>query len=137
MGWRHDLKNIIVPDSGQSMKGRTWIFFLRGWGLVSLLQVGVEGLNGSIGVGYPSVGGHLHWQHVCYPWWTWFAQSAFTFTWMCFCYRRLVPLFARGRLHTGDSQVKRKKSSRSFNLQFRTKYFWWFCWSLLSYWAWN
>jgi len=130
MGLKMTLKILWIPpgivaDIGRIMKGRTWILSLDGWGLGSLLQVGVEGLSGSIGaraasvVGDPGVAGHLHWQHVCYPKWMWFTQSAFP--WMCSCYRRLVLLFARGKLHTGASQVKRKKSYRSFNFTFRTK----------------
>ena len=38
---------------------------------------------------------------------------------LCSSSRRLVPLFVRGRLHTGASQEKRQEASRSFNFTFR------------------
>ena len=43
---------------------------------------------------------------------------------LCFSSRRLVPLFVRGRLHTGASQEKEEKKlaidiTRSFNFTFR------------------
>ena len=48
--------------------------------------------------------------YVCYVWWTCFAtDSRYTQPVLLFC--RLVPLFVRGRLHTGATQEKRKKAS--------------------------
>ena len=45
----------------------------------------------------------------CYVWWTCFStDSRHTYGCkLCSSFRRLVPLFVRGRLHTGDSQEKR------------------------------
>ena len=41
----------------------------------------------------------FYWQHICYIWWTCISTDS----------RRLVPLFVRGKLNTGDSQEKWKE----------------------------
>jgi hypothetical protein len=56
------------------------------------------------------------WQHICYLWLT--CRHTYGCN-MCSSSRRLVPLFAWGRLHTRASQEKRKEASRSFNSTFR------------------
>ena len=63
-----------------------------------------------------------YWQHVCYLWWTCFStDSRHTYGYkLCSSSRRLVPLFVRGRIHTGASQEKRKEAiARSFNFTVR------------------
>jgi hypothetical protein len=45
----------------------------------------------------------FYWQHICYVWWTRFStDSRHT---VCSSSRRLVPLFIRGRLYTGFSNI--------------------------------
>ena len=44
----------------------------------------------------------VDWQHICFLWWTCFQPMGIN------SFRRLVPLFVWGRLHTGVSQEKRK-----------------------------
>ena len=58
----------------------------------------------------------FYWQHICYAWWICFStDSRHTYAYgykLCSSSCRLVPLiFVWGRLHTGDSQEKRKEGS--------------------------